>query len=442
MYLPLREDVKIMSLAKYLASRSLHYGWIVAGLTFFALLIAAGIRATPGVLIVPLEHEFGWSRATISFAISINLLLYGLIGPFAAAVLEQVGIRRTMVFALALLGIGVSLTTLMSASWQLILLWGVVVGSGSGIIALVLGAIVVNRWFAEQRGLVLGILTASTATGQLVFLPMLASLVERFGWRIAVLAIAVVTLMIIPLITLLMRDRPSDLDLRPFGAQSAIMETQTRSANPIASTLNALKLGVRSKDFWLLSGSFFICGASTNGLIGTHLIPACIDHGIPEVKAASLLAVMGMFDFVGTTASGWFSDRWNNCYLLFWYYGLRGLSLIFLPFSFDPHFYGLSIFAVFYGLDWIATVPPTVRLTTNVFGKEKAGIMFGWIVAAHQIGAATAALGAGTLRTMQGTYFQAFMISGILCLIAAVLVLRIGKRPRAKNQELISQESA
>ncbi|MDF5717312.1 MAG: MFS transporter [Rhizonema sp. NSF051] len=425
-----------MSLAKYLARRSLHYGWIVAGLTFLALLIAAGIRATPSVLIVPLEHEFGWSRATISLAISINLLLYGLIGPFAAAVLEQVGIRRTMVFALALLCVGVSLTTLMSASWQLILLWGVVVGSGTGIIALVLGAIVVNRWFAEQRGLVLGVLTASTATGQLVFLPMLASLVERFGWRSAVLTIAVVALMIIPLIALLMRDRPSDLDLRPFGDQSVIMETQARSVNPIASTLNALKLGMRSKDFWLLSGSFFICGASTNGLIGTHLIPACIDHGIPEVKAAGLLAVMGIFDFVGTTASGWFSDRWNNRYLLFWYYGLRGLSLIFLPFSFDPHFYGLSIFAVFYGLDWIATVPPTVRLTTNVFGKEKAGIMFGWIVAAHQIGAATAALGAGALRTWQGSYFQAFIISGVLCLIAAVLVLRIGKRPRTQDSQL------
>ncbi|MDF5730511.1 MAG: MFS transporter [Rhizonema sp. PD38] len=425
-----------MSLAKNLARRSLHYGWIVAGLTFLALLTAAGIRATPSVLIVPLEHEFGWSRATISLAISINLLLYGLIGPFAAAVLEQVGIRRTMVFALALLSVGVSLTTLMSASWQLILLWGVVVGSGTGIIALVLGAIVVNRWFAQQRGLVLGVLTASTATGQLVFLPMLASLVERFGWRSAVLTIAVFALMIIPLIALLMRDHPSDLDLRPFGAQSVIMETQTRSVNPIASTLNALKLGIRSKDFWILSGSFFICGASTNGLIGTHLIPACIDHGIPEVKAAGLLAVMGIFDFVGTTASGWFSDRWNNRYLLFWYYGLRGLSLIFLPFSFDPHFYGLSIFAVFYGLDWIATVPPTVRLTTNVFGKEKAGIMFGWIVAAHQIGAATAALGAGVLRTWQGTYFQAFIISGVLCLIAAVLVLRIGKRPRTEDSQL------
>lgn len=425
-----------MSLANYLARRSLHYSWIVAALTFLALLIAAGIRATPSVLIVPLEHEFGWSRATISLAISINLVLYGLIGPFAAAVLEQIGIRRTMVFALALLGIGVSLTTLMTAPWQLVLLWGVIVGSGTGVIALVLGAIVVNRWFAKRRGLVLGVLTASTATGQLVFLPMLASVVERFGWRSAVLIVAGVSLAIIPLIALLMRDRPSEVGLQALGEQSETVETRQRTVNPIATTLSALWLGMRSPDFWLLSGSFFICGLSTNGLIGTHLIPACIDHGIPEVKAAGLLAVMGIFDFVGTTASGWLSDRWNNRYLLFWYYGLRGLSLIFLPFSFDPHFYGLSVFAVFYGLDWIATVPPTVRLTTNVFGKEKAGVMFGWIVAAHQLGAATAAFGAGALRTWLGTYLHAFILAGVMCLIAAVFVLRIGQRPGTSNSQL------
>ncbi len=425
-----------MSLASYLARRSFYYGWIVAGLTFLALLIAAGIRATPSVLIVPLEQEFNWSRATISLAISINLVLYGLIGPFAAAVLEQIGIRRTMLFALAWLGIGVSLTTLMSAPWQLILLWGVVVGSGTGIIALVLGAIVVNRWFAQRRGLVLGVLTASTATGQLVFLPLLASLVERCGWRAAVLTIAAVALAIVPLIGILMRDRPSEIGLRPFGDKTEIPEVRQSRGNPITSTLQALEVGMRSRDFWLLSGSFFICGASTNGLIGTHLIPACVDHGIPEVKAAGLLAVMGMFDFVGTTASGWLSDRWNNRYLLCWYYGLRGLSLIFLPFSFDPDFYGLSIFAVFYGLDWIATVPPTVRLTTNAFGQEKAGVMFGWIVAAHQIGAATAAFGAGALRTWQGSYLQAFMLSGVLCLIAAVFVLQIGRRPISGNSQL------
>ncbi|MBD3881973.1 MFS transporter [Phormidium tenue FACHB-886] len=426
-----------MSIASFLARRSVHYSWVVAALTFLALLIAAGIRSAPGVLMVPLEQDFGWTRATISLAISINLVLYGLIGPFAATVAERIGIRKAMLFSLGLLVVGVGLTPLMTQSWQLILLWGVVVGGGSGMLALVLGAIVVNRWFAERRGLVLGVLTASTATGQLVFLPLLASLVERFGWRIAVLLIAGVALLVMPLIGLLMRSRPSDVGLRALGERAAehspeIAPSRTPSAppsqNPIAATLSDLKRGTQSGDFWLLAGSFFVCGASTNGLIGTHLIPACIDHGIPEVKAAGLLAVMGIFDFVGTTASGWLSDRLDSRKLLCWYYGLRGLSLLFLPFSFDQSFYGLWIFAVFYGLDWIATVPPTVRLTTNVFGKEKTGVMFGWIVAAHQVGAAVAAFGAGALRTWQGTYLHAFMLSGGLCLVAAVMVLQINRR--------------
>ncbi|MBN3949431.1 MAG: MFS transporter [Nostoc sp. NMS7] len=427
-----------MSLASFLARRSFHYAWLVAGLTFLALLVAAGIRSAPGVFIVPLEQEFGWSRATISLAISINLVLYGLIGPFAATVMERIGIRRMMVFSLAVIALGVGLTTLMSASWQLVLLWGVVVGCGSGVIALVLGAIVVNRWFLSKRGLVLGILTASTATGQLVFLPMLASVSDRFGWRTAALALSGAALLIIPAIAAFMRDRPADVGLRPFGDNSETVEVFKPKVNSIASTLNALWLGMRNRDFWLLFGSFFICGASTNGLIGTHLIPACIDHGIPEVKAAGLLAIMGLFDFFGTTMSGWLSDRWNNRYLLFWYYGLRGLSLIFLPFSFNFSFYGLSIFAVFYGLDWIATVPPTVRFVANIFGKENVGVMFGWIVAGHQLGAATAAFGAGVLRTWTGSYLQAFILSGILCLIAAVCVLQIGQSPNKGNSQLSS----
>lgn len=425
-----------MSLVSYLTRRSFHYGWLVAGLTFLTLLIAAGIRSAPGVFIVPLEHEFGWTRATISLAISVNLVLYGLIGPFAATIMEHIGIRRTMMFSLLFVAIGVGLTTLMSAPWQLVLLWGVVVGCGTGMTALILGTVVVNRWFAEHRGLILGVLTASTATGQLVFLPLLASVVERFGWRFAVLIVAGAALLVIPLIALLMRNRPAEVGLRPFGDKTTRVEVPQSRSNPIISTLRALGMGMRSRDFWLLSGSFFICGASTNGLIGTHLIPACMDHGIPEVRAAELLAVMGLFDIVGTTLSGWLSDRWNNRYLLCWYYALRGLSLIFLPFSFDMSFYGLSVFAVFYGLDWIATVPPTVRLTANVFGKEKVGVMFGWIVAAHQLGAATAAFGAGAFRTLLGSYLEAFILSGVLCLIAAVLVLRIGQRPITSTENL------
>jgi len=407
----------------------LHYGWIVAAITFVTLLAAAGIRATPGVLIVPLEQEFGWSRASISFAVSVNLILYGFLGPFSAALVDRLGARRTMVIAMTTLGIGVSLTSLMRANWQLVLLWGIVVGSGSGMMALALAATIVNRWFSQHRGLVMGVLTASTATGQLVFLPFLASIVEHFGWRPAVLTIAGVGLFTVPLIALFMRDRPADLGLMPVGAAAGTPPVPVAKGNPVTAALEALGESARSRDFWLLALSFFICGLSTNGLIGTHLIPACFDHGIPEVMAASLLATMGVFDFIGTTASGWLSDRWNSRYLLCWYYGLRGISLLFLPLALDSSI-GLGFFAVFYGLDWIATVPPTVRLTADIFGKEKAGMVFGWIVASHQVGAAVAAFGAGVVRTYFGDYFDAFMIAGIACLIAAALVLRIGRTKR------------
>jgi sugar phosphate permease len=406
--------------------RKLHYAWIVAAVTFLTLLVTAGLRATPGVLIVPLETEFGWSRTTISFAVGVNIFLYGLIGPFAAAVMDRFGLRRTMLGALACIAAGIVLTPLMTRPWQLILLWGVIVGSGSGATALVLGATVVARWFAAHRGLVLGVLTASTATGQLIFLPALASLAQNYGWRIVSLTVAAVALALIPVVALLMRDRPQDVGLRPYGAAAGDRPVAQMLGNPAATALRALRDGIRSRDFWLLAGSFFICGASTNGLIGTHLIAACLDHGVPQVAGAGLLAAMGVFDLAGTTLSGWLSDRWSNRGLLAWYYGLRGLSLIYLPFAFDISFYGLSLFAVFYGLDWIATVPPTVRLAAKCFGTGRGPIMFGWIAAAHQLGAALVAFIAGALRVTFGTYLEAFILSGLLCLIAALMVLFIG----------------
>jgi sugar phosphate permease len=424
-----------------LARGRLHYGWIVAAITFVTLLAAAGIRATPGVLIVPLEQEFGWTRASISLAVSVNLVLYGFLGPFSAALVDRLGARRTMVVAMTTLAIGVSLTSLMTATWQLILLWGIVVGAGSGMMALALAATVVNRWFSQHRGLVMGVLTASTATGQLVFLPALAAIVEHYGWRAAVLTIAAVGLCTVPLIALFMRNRPADLGLTPLGDAIGTPPVPVSRGNPIAAAFEALGEGVRSRDFWLLAGSFFICGLSTNGLIGTHLIPACFDHGIPEVMAATLLATMGVFDFIGTTASGWLSDRWNNRYLLCWYYGLRGLSLLFLPMALDSSFIGLGAFAVFYGLDWIATVPPTVRLAADIFGKERAGVMFGWIVASHQVGAAVAAFGAGAIRTYAGDYFDAFMIAGVACFIAAAMVLRVGRHAPDDRSPAISRDA-
>ncbi|MBI3444332.1 MAG: MFS transporter [Magnetospirillum sp.] len=405
----------------------LHYGWIAAGLTFVTLLVAAGIRSAPGIMMVPLEGEFGWSRATISAAVSVNLILYGLMAPFAAAVMDRIGLRRTMALALAVLALGVAATTLMAAPWHMVLLWGVVVGGGSGTIALVLGATVVSRWFDAYRGTVMGVLSAATATGQLVFLPQMAMMVEHWGWREAVILIAAAAAILAPVIWLFMRDRPADMGLWPVGATQAPPPAM-RGGNPAVAAIMALKDGMGSRDFWLLAGTFFVCGLSTNGLIGTHLVPACFDHGIPEVKAAGLLAAMGIFDMVGTTASGWLSDRWDSRKLLFWYYGLRGLSLIFLDLAFGPDVFGLWLFAVFYGLDWIATVPPTVKLTTQVFGREKAGVMFGWIFASHQVGAATAAFLAGWIRTDLGDYWLAFVAAGLACLVAAAMSMMIGRK--------------
>jgi predicted MFS family arabinose efflux permease len=359
-----------------------------------------------------------------------------------------------MAAALLLLCGGYGLSTFATRYWQFVLLWGVIVGLGSGMAATVLGAAVASRWFTARRGLVMGVLTASTATGQLIFLPSLASAAEARGWRSALLLVAMATAAVVPLVLWLMRNDPRDVGQEPYGERDSATRLEGRaparppvrhetpgsrnlvpsgskplatSANPAVLAINVLRDAVRVRDFWLLAGSFFVCGASTNGLIGTHLIAAAFDCGIPEVRAASLLAMMGLFDLVGTTASGWLSDRYSCRWLLFMYYGLRGLSLLFLPQALLGPTAGLGVFAVFYGLDWIATVPPTVRLTGDVFGREKAAIVFGWIAASHQVGAAFAAFSAGAVRSLFGTYSPAFIGAGALCVIAAVLVLPIAR---------------
>ena len=416
-------------------NRTIHPAWIALAVTFLVLLTAAAVRATPGVLFLPLEQEFGWSRSTVSLAVSVNILLYGLVGPFAGALMQQLGVRRTTLIALALLATGVSLATLVSRPWQLVLLWGVVVGSGSGMAALVLGATVVNRWFVARRGLAMGILTASTATGQLIFLPILAALIQRQGWRPGILVVAAAAALMIPVVLFLLRERPSDVGLAPLGAAVDAVPP-TPPSNPARVAIQALSDGLRSRDFWLLTLTFVICGASTNGLVGTHLIPAAHDHGVPEVRAAGLLAIMGIFDLAGTTASGWLSDRWDSRRLLAWYYGLRGLSLLFLPFALGAPGTALWVFAVFYGLDWIATVPPTVKLATDAFGSARAPVMFGWIAAGHQVGAALTALTAGWVRTTLGDYQVAFWTSGGLCLVAALLALQVRGRTPARASAL------
>jgi sugar phosphate permease len=402
----------------------LHYAWIIALVTFFVLLVTAGIRATPGVLMISLEGEFGWSRAVISGAVAINIALFGLIGPFAASVMDRWGVRRVVLCAVALLGFSVALTTRMQNQWQLTLLWGVLVGTGTGVTSMVLAAIIANRWFDERRGLVLGVLSAANATGQLLFLPILASLVATRGWRAAALLVAGAAALVFAVVFLFMRDRPEDLGLLPYGQAPGASTGRSRAMAPI----EALRHAAHSRAFWILAGTFFVCGASTNGLIGTHLIAACHDYGIPEIRSAQLLAMMGIFDIIGTTASGWLTDRYSSRHLLFGYYTLRGISLLFLPFTLQGGGGGLAWFAVFYGLDWIATVPPTVRLTSEAFGRENTGVIYGWIGASHQLGASMAAFGAGAIRTMLGNYQAAFWIAGLLCMLAGVSFLTVGRR--------------
>ena len=403
------------------------YAFVVAGVIFLALLAAAGVRAAPGVLILPLGKAFGWSRDTISLSAALGIFLYGMVGPFAAALMQAVGIRRTLIGALALMAVSISASAWMTQPWHLMVSWGVFSGIGSGCVAIVLGATVVNRWFVTHRGLMMGLLTASTATGTLAFLPALAAIAEHGGWRPVVWTVAAGCALLIPLAWWLLPERPADIGLRPYGA------TGEEAAEPPRRNLLAIALGTlvtasRQRTFWFLFATFFICGFTTNGLIGTHFIAMCGDHGIPEVRAASLLAMMGAFDLIGTTLSGWLTDRYDPRKLLFVYYGLRGLSLLWLPYS-DFSLTSLSLFGMFYGLDWIATVPPTLRLASEAFGDRDAPVVFGWVAAGHQIGAATAAFLAGFLRSQDGSYLQPFVMAGASGLVAAVIALLIRRRP-------------
>ena len=418
------------TLPAFFASRGIHYGWAVAAATFISGLIMAGAVGAPGVFIIPLQQEFGWSTSDISAALAVRFFLFGIMAPFAAALMNKYGVKRIVLIAQTIVILCLVLSLGMTHIWQLLLLWGIGVGLATGMTALVLGATVATRWFTEQRGLVVGILTASVATGQLIFLPLLTSLSVAYGWRVALTAVCVAVAIAALLMLIVMRDRPSDVGLKPLGHQGDVPAPPPPPASVTGAAFGALREAARTKAFWILFGTFFICGASTNGLIQTHFIPMCVDFGFSQTSAAGLLAFIGIFDFIGTILSGWLSDRYNNRWLLFWYYGLRGLSLVFLPFT-NFTFFGLSIFAVFYGLDWIATVPPTVRLTAAKFGPEKANLVFGWIFAGHQIGAAMAAFFAGLSRTMLATYLPAFFAAGALCLIAALAVLTIEEKRKA-----------
>jgi predicted MFS family arabinose efflux permease len=383
----------------------LHYGWVVAGATFLSGLIMAGAVGAPGIFIIPLQKEFGWTTSDISAALAIRFFLFGIIAPFAAALMNKYGVRKVVLIAQAMVAACLIASLWMTSLWHLLLLWGVGVGVGTG-------------------------MTASVATGQLIFLPLLTSLAVAYGWRTALIVVCAAVGCAALIMLIVMRDRPSDVGLLPYGHEGPPPAIPPAPTSVTAAAFGALRDAARTKAFWILFGTFFICGASTNGLIQTHFIPMCADFGLTQTSAAGLLAAIGVFDFVGTILSGWLADRYDNRWLLFWYYGLRGLSLVFLPFT-DFTFFGLSIFAVFYGLDWIATVPPTVKLTAQKFGAERANLVFGWIFAGHQIGAAMAAFAAGFSRTMLATYLPAFFAAGALCIIAAIVVLLIEQRRQA-----------
>jgi len=405
--------------------KKIHYGWIVIAITCPVLLTSAAIKATPGVLMVPLEHEFHWTRATIALAVSINLVLYGCIAPFAAAVMERFGIRRSILCALTLVGVGVASTSLMKYQWQLILMWGVLVGAGAGFLASVLAATIATRWFTERRGMVTGILSGASSTGQLLFLPILANVTVAYGWRTTVIVITAVVCVVLPIVALLMRDRPSDVGLMPYGETGEPEQRDAPSGNPIALAFDALRRASQIRDFWIIAGTYFICGASTSGLVATHMIAACVDHGYSEITGATLLSTMGVFNLIGTTNAGWLSDKIANNKLLSVYYAFRGLSLLCLPFAF-VNIYTMASFAVLYGLCWFAAVSPTVKLIGATVGRERAGMVYGWAFIGHQVGAGLAAVVGGLLREQYGSYTEAFMLSGALCLVAAVAALFIG----------------
>lgn len=406
-------------------TRGLFYGWVIVGVTVVTLLVSAGIRAAPSVLILPLQLDTGWSISFLSFAVSMGLLLFGLAGPLTGWLVDWIGPRAVMLGGLVLMGLSMLASAMMQDQWQVVLFWGALSGLGTGLAGAVLGTAVATRWFVERRGLVVGIFGAATSAGQLIFLPAIARLTELMGWRGATLVLAGAAAILLPLVLILMRDSPASVGVAPLGLSQA-----AASAAPRPDAAAVMAQALRSPSFWLLSGTFFICGATSNGLIGTHLVPHAVEHGITQTTAAGMLALMGTMNFIGTLASGWLTDRYDPRKLLAIYYGFRGVSLLFLPFVNDP--IGLAAFAVLFGLDYIATVPPTSALVADSFGRQNVGTVFGWVFCAHQIGAALAAWLGGVARETLGSYSLPFLVAGLLAALAAGLAFRIRRTPAAQ----------
>ncbi|MFS0779276.1 MFS transporter [Neobacillus sp. 3P2-tot-E-2] len=419
--------------------KRIHYSWFILSITFFSIIVAGIVISSSGVFIDSFENEFGWDRSVIALAFAISLFLYGISGPFIAALLDGIGLKKMMIVSMATLLTGIMLTFIMNQSWQLIIIWGFIIGLGSSLFLTVLSPYVANHWFEKRRGLAVGILTASTATGQLILLPVLAIIINNYSWRWAIGLIMILSFIMLVIIFLFMKNSPKDVGILPYGLEEETQESdEVQKKNPIVIAFNGLLDAVKVKEFWLLAGSFFICGLSTNGLIGTHFVSYCISFGVPLVTAASFLSFMGVFNLVGTTLSGWLSDRFDNRWLLFWYYSLRGASLVLLPYSLsEGSITMLVIFTIFYGLDWIATVPPTISISRQIFGKNKSGVVYGWIFASHQAGAAVAAFGGGIIYKFFNSYTWAFFLAGVFCLLASLFVIIIKKQ---KSSQLTKEE--
>jgi sugar phosphate permease len=408
------------------ATERFFYGWVVVGITALTLIISAGVRSAPGVFLLPMQNDAGlqWSTAVISFAASMGLFLYGLAGPLTGTLMDRFGPRTMMLAGMLLVSLSMGISAMMRHVWELNLFWGALSGLGTGVASAVLGATVANRWFFARRGLVMGIFGAATSAGQLIFVPLLVWMAIAIGWRTSVLVLGGATLAIMVPIALLMRDEPARLGLRPYGAPDApVTPTASATREP-----GVMRRALRTPEFWLLAATFFVCGATSNGLIGVHFIPYAVDCGIGTTMAAGTLALMGMFNFVGTIGSGWLTDRYDPRKLLLCYYGFRGLSLLLLPFVREP--IGLTVFAVMFGLDYIATVPPTTALVADVFGRRNVGTVFGWVFCAHQVGAATAAWLGGETRDLLGSYGTAFLVAGGLAVAAGLLATRINRDAR------------
>jgi sugar phosphate permease len=400
--------------------RAFFYGWVVVAVTAIVVLITAGVRSAPGAFLLTMTAEPGWSTASVSFAAAAGLIVFGFAGPLSGWLMGRIGVKNVVLLSLAVTGASLLATSLVREIWQLTVLFGLLSGLGTGLVASVLGPTVATRWFVKDRGLVVGVFGASTSAGQLLFFPLLTALSVTIGWRLGAVLLGVLALALLVPVLLWLRNDPADVGLRPRGA------TEGAIAHVKPPDRGVMRRAVRTSDFWFLAGTFFVCGATSNGLVGQHFIPHAVDHGFTAVAASGALAVMGVFNFIGTIGSGWLTDRLDPRKLLLVYYGFRGVSLLFLPFVHDTM--TIAAFAVLFGLDYIATVPPTVALVADRFGQHNVGVVYGWVFASHMVGAAIAAWVAGIVRENVGDYAAAFVAAGWIAIVAGFAALAIRRK--------------